>query len=732
MTALRVLLHVAAQRDYELHSLDFSTAFLQGSLHEEIWLRRPPGFTGSFPPGTQWSLWRPVYGLRQAPREWHNTLRTTLAVLGFSPPTSDASLFLRTGTTLPPFYVLVYVDNLVFATVDTEALAHVKFELQKRHTCTDLGELTSYLGLRITRDRAECTITLTQSHMVQQVLQRFGFTYSSPQSTPLPTGHSLSAPPLDESVEPSGPYPELVGCLIAPRALPCLRHATCLTCATRPALPARHAPCPASAPCALPCQRATRHRPALGALAPCPARANALPASAPCTVRPSTALPCLAAASAALHAAQHCLALPGCRQSCLARCPALPCPAWPPPALPYTLPSAPLHCPVLHASVLPCPSKPARRPAQRLAALPCPARQRAALPCKSMRCPAQHSAAQPCPARQRAALPPLPHAALPSAPSLSCRSSFASGLSGGAALVAELAVLVGGSRFRHSSIVSGQSGGMLLLEVPVCLLLLAVLLVDTEVLGVDSSSSSVRWRLSPHNSFPLSLSHWPTPPGAQWSRVALLFLPCLAPPFGLLTGLHLPSFINNLVATSILQDQWVLLTQPGGELVAICTDLRTGEHLTTFTPRPGSSLYTLTTKSALVAESGQVATSVEVTVSCSCCLLTHQTLLWHHRLGHPSLPCLRGMHPCFLPPLPPASRLLFARQLPPPPVRRPLSARQPPHAACLQPPAAPATHALPANGPPAATATYAPPAHGPPAASATRAPPAIAAHAPPA
>ncbi|CAI7770125.1 unnamed protein product [Closterium sp. NIES-53] len=68
MTTLRVLLHVAAQRDYELHSLDFSTAFLQGSLHEEIWLRRPPGFTGSFPPGTQWSLRRPVYGLRQAPR----------------------------------------------------------------------------------------------------------------------------------------------------------------------------------------------------------------------------------------------------------------------------------------------------------------------------------------------------------------------------------------------------------------------------------------------------------------------------------------------------------------------------------------------------------------------------------------------------------------------------------------------------------------------------------------
>ncbi|CAI7894797.1 unnamed protein product [Closterium sp. NIES-54] len=50
--------------------------------------------------------------------------------------------------------------------------------------------------------------------MVQQVLQRFGFTYSSPHATPLPTHHSLSALPSDESVESSGPYPELVGCLM--------------------------------------------------------------------------------------------------------------------------------------------------------------------------------------------------------------------------------------------------------------------------------------------------------------------------------------------------------------------------------------------------------------------------------------------------------------------------------------------------------------------------------------
>ncbi|CAI7864307.1 unnamed protein product [Closterium sp. NIES-53] len=116
-----------------------STPVFKGSLHKEIWLRCPPGFTGSFPLGTQLSLRRPVYGLHQAPCEWLDTLRTTLAALRFAPWTADPSLFLRTDTSLPPFYVLVYVKDLVVATADTKALALVKSELQKRHICTDLG-----------------------------------------------------------------------------------------------------------------------------------------------------------------------------------------------------------------------------------------------------------------------------------------------------------------------------------------------------------------------------------------------------------------------------------------------------------------------------------------------------------------------------------------------------------------------------------------------------------------
>ncbi|CAI7876676.1 unnamed protein product [Closterium sp. NIES-54] len=118
---------------------------------------------------------------------------------------------------------------------------------------------------------------------------------------------------------------------------------------------------------------------------------------------------------------------------------------------------------------------------------------------------------------------------------------------------------------------------------------------------------------------------------------------CPAVPSGSLTGLHPPSFSTNLASSAALQDAMVTTTTPGGQRVSICTCTRTDCHLATFTRRPGSSLYTLATDPPQVAASAQ-------------------TLLWHHRLGHPSLPRLRGMHfrllvsglPMSLPPLPPS------------------------------------------------------------------------------
>ncbi|CAI7758009.1 unnamed protein product [Closterium sp. NIES-53] len=107
----------------------------------------------TFPPRTQWSLRKLVYGLRQSPREWHDTLHSTLRDLGFRPSSTDPSLFVRTGSTL--FFILVYV------------------------------------------------------------LWRFRFQFSTTQPTPLAVDHRLTGPFPDEPFESSGPYVELVGCLIS-------------------------------------------------------------------------------------------------------------------------------------------------------------------------------------------------------------------------------------------------------------------------------------------------------------------------------------------------------------------------------------------------------------------------------------------------------------------------------------------------------------------------------------
>ncbi|CAI7774679.1 unnamed protein product [Closterium sp. NIES-53] len=142
-------------------------------------------------------------------------------------------------------------------------------------------------------------------------------------------------------------------------------------------------------------------------------------------------------------------------------------------------------------------------------------------------------------------------------------------------------------------------------------------------------------------------------------------LPCPAVSFGSLSGLHLPSFSTNLESAAALQDAMVTTTTPGGQRLSICTCTRTGRHLATFTRQPWSSLYTLATEPSQVAAFAQVSASGQVVASCLCRVLLNKTLMWHHRLGHPSLPRLHGMHsrllvsglPRSLPPLPPSPTL---------------------------------------------------------------------------
>ncbi|CAI7832028.1 unnamed protein product [Closterium sp. NIES-53] len=111
---VRVFLDFVGRRGMLLHSMVVTTAFLQGDLHELIFMERPKGFHAPHDPSTVWKLLRPVYGIKQAPREWHAKLSSTLRELGFRPSRAASSLFLR--TTPSPFYILVYVDDMLLAT----------------------------------------------------------------------------------------------------------------------------------------------------------------------------------------------------------------------------------------------------------------------------------------------------------------------------------------------------------------------------------------------------------------------------------------------------------------------------------------------------------------------------------------------------------------------------------------------------------------------------------------
>ncbi|CAI7876516.1 unnamed protein product, partial [Closterium sp. NIES-54] len=173
--------------------------------------------------------------------------------------------------------------------------------------------------------------------------------------------------------------------------------------------------------------------------------------------------------------------------------------------------------------------------------------------------------------------------------------------------------------------------------------------------GVDSGASRSFFRdrttITPL-SRPVAVS-LADPSGGPVLASFSIVLPCPAASSGTLSGLYLPSFSTNFVSGADLQDQGVDQFTPASQRVTHCTCARTGRHLATFTRRPGSSLYPLSTASPPVPTSGQVAASSQVfaaasgsgpeSAPCSCRLLSHQTLLWHHRLGHPSLPRLQGM-----------------------------------------------------------------------------------------
>ncbi|KAJ9510638.1 hypothetical protein QJQ45_027557, partial [Haematococcus lacustris] len=222
-TTLRTLLAKAAAENMEIHQLDFETAFLNGKLEpgEVIYVQQPEGFEeGST--NTVCRLQKALYGLRQAPRAWHARLCEELLSMGFKASEADPALFtlqLSTGMV----YLLVYVDDCLLCTQqgDTAGLTYVKKQLSSAFKLKDLGEARWFLGMQLTRDRAEGTIKLDQHKFIQELVT--ANSKSAAHSKPLPMAPAVKLVREGDALDTTlHHYSALVGSLLY------------LTCCTRP------------------------------------------------------------------------------------------------------------------------------------------------------------------------------------------------------------------------------------------------------------------------------------------------------------------------------------------------------------------------------------------------------------------------------------------------------------------------------------------------------------------
>ena len=212
-SSLRMLTAVAAEQDLELHMLDFTTAFLNGEIEEEVYVRQPHGYPLG-PPHLVMRLDRALYGLHQAPRAWHKRLKAELEAIGFTESKGDAGLFICTdessGNTT---YALVYVDDILLASKSKPQIDGIKQKLSSAFKARDLGEATLFLGITLTRDRAAGTIKLAQERLATDIVAKYGQADAKPRALPLSLGTSLTktgGEPLDTKLFP---YAEAVGAL---------------------------------------------------------------------------------------------------------------------------------------------------------------------------------------------------------------------------------------------------------------------------------------------------------------------------------------------------------------------------------------------------------------------------------------------------------------------------------------------------------------------------------------
>ena len=217
IASIRVLLALAAQRDWEIDQIDVVGAYLNAKLEDEVYMEPPHGVLNDEERGRVCRLRKGLYGLKQAGRMWYRMMAATFTSLGFKVSKLDQSAFICMEAD-QNVHVTVSTDDMVVMGNTCQAVDHVKSELRKCFETTDQGELSWLLGFEVKRNRGARTIALNQRAYLEVLTKRFGLEDARPVHIPMDPGVVLSKDQCP--VQPiDAPYQEACGGVLWPAVI---------------------------------------------------------------------------------------------------------------------------------------------------------------------------------------------------------------------------------------------------------------------------------------------------------------------------------------------------------------------------------------------------------------------------------------------------------------------------------------------------------------------------------
>ncbi|KAJ9561366.1 hypothetical protein OSB04_006526 [Centaurea solstitialis] len=188
LEAIRIFLAYAAHKGFKVYQMDVKSAFLNGNLKEEVYVKQPPGFHSEKYPNHVYFLDKALYGLKQPPRAWYERLSNFVYSHHFHRGTTDITLFYK-NTQNDILLVQIYVDDIIFCSTNISLCKDFESLMQNEFEMSMMGELTFFLGLQVKQSSKR--IFINQAKYVQDALKKYKLSEASPMRTPMATGQKL-------------------------------------------------------------------------------------------------------------------------------------------------------------------------------------------------------------------------------------------------------------------------------------------------------------------------------------------------------------------------------------------------------------------------------------------------------------------------------------------------------------------------------------------------------------